>query len=135
MNIFERAARCKLRFATSGGEYTTELLFDLPLQHATKPNLDSIAVAVHRELKGMAETSFVSDLEPNARKEKLELQLEILKHIIEHKKSVIVANETRVKNAELRRKLNEALEAKEGEVLKNMSPEELKKKLAELDAK
>ncbi len=135
MNIFERAARCKLRFVTSGGEYTTELLFDLPLQHATKPNLDSMAVAVNRELKTMEETSFVSTDEPNPRREKLELQLEILKHIIEHKKSVIAANQTRVKNDEMRRKLTEALEAKEGEVLKNMSPEELKKKLAELDAK
>lgn len=132
MNIFERAARAKLRFSSSVGLLTTEDLFSLNLtERGNKPSLDAVAREVHKELKGLEEVSFV-DTKPNPRKEELQLQMDILLHVIESKKSDLAAAETRAKRAELRRQLTEVLAAKQGEALKSMSMEDLQAKLAEL---
>lgn len=132
MNIFERASRAKLRFATAIGELTAEQLWDLPLAvRGDRPDLDKIARAVHFELKGLDEVSFV-DTKPDPRKVDLELRFDILKHIIDSKKTDAAAAQTAAQNAEFKRKLLDALAAKEGEELSKLSADDLKKKLAEL---
>lgn len=131
MNIFERAARRQLRFKSSVGLLSTEELFTLDLVHKSKPNLNAIGVGIMEELKGMSDFNLV-ETKPNERKDELELQLEIVKNIIESKKVDAQAAETRAKRADLRRQLVEVLAAKEGEALKSMSADELRAKLAEL---
>lgn len=132
MNIFERAARAKLRFASSVGELTTEQLFDLPLATTgNRASLDRVAREVYGELKTYDDISFI-ETKPEPRKVQLELQLEIVKHVIESKKADLAAVETRAKKAELRRQLTEVLAKKQGEQLEGLSVEDIQKKLAEL---
>lgn len=131
MDIFERAARRKLRFDSPVGELMVENLYDLHLSHATKPNLDSMAREVFSELKGIEEISFV-ETKPDPLKIDLTLKLDILKSVIESKKADLVAVENRAKRADLRRQLTEALASKQGESLKAMSVEDIQAKLAEL---
>jgi len=132
MDIFERAVRAKLRFSSSLGELTTEQLFDLPLTaKGNQASLDSLARRVFNELKLIGEISFVES-KPDPRKTELTLQLDILKYVIESKKAAAEAAESRVKKAELRRQLTEALEAKKGQELQSMTTEQIQAKLAEL---
>ncbi len=136
MNIYERAARAKLRFTSTGtptGELATEHLFDLPLTSTgNRASLDKIARDVHGQLKQFDECSFV-ETKPNPEKIAMELRLEILKAVIESKKADAKAAETRAQRAQLRERLTEALATKEGEQLKGKSVDELRKQLAELD--
>ena len=132
MNMFERAARCGLRFNSSKGEITTEDLFDLPLEATgNRLSLDQVAREVYKELKSYDEVSFVQT-KPEPRRVSLELQMEIVKHVTESKKADLAAVETRAKKAELRRQLTEALAAKQGEELKGLTVEQIQTKLADL---
>ena len=62
-NIYHRAARLKLRFASPKGLLTVEDLWDLPLTGAN--SLDGIALNLHRLQKSKADepTSFVTPVE------------------------------------------------------------------------
>lgn len=139
MNIFERASRAALRFPSVKGELTTEDLWNLPLVASTratrdvKVDLDTVARTVNSNLKNVTEESFVN-LKPDPRKTTFELQLEIVKHIIESKMSDQAAAESRAAKAEQRRILIEALSTKQNEKVGAMSEEEIKAKLAELDS-
>lgn len=138
MNIFERAARSKLRFESLAGYITTEDLWDLPLVATKRANrnervdLDTIARATSSALRGMDQDSFV-EMKPDPRKVVYELQLEILKHIIASKVADQQAAETRAAKAEQRRVLTEALAQKESSEIGAMSKEEILAKLAELN--
>lgn len=136
MNIFERAARRQLRFKSSVGMLTTEDLFTLDLRHPRKPNLNAIGVGIMDELKAIGTNEFdlVDDVKPNERKDELDLQLEIVKHIIESKKADALAAQTRMDKAAKRQKLSELLANKQDEALKGMSQEEILAELAKLDA-
>jgi len=132
MNIFERAARNRTRFQVTGGNLTVEDLFDLPLTaFGNKRDLDKVAREVHAELKGYEEASFVTT-KPEPRKVELQLQMDIIKYIIECKQRDVAAAETRAKNLAEERRLLEILERKEGEKLEAKSEDEIRKRLAEL---
>lgn len=134
MNIFERASRNKLRFATPIGEVTAEQLWDFPLTaRGERPDLDKIARAVHFELKDTEEVSFVN-VTPNPRRADLELRLDILKHVIAAKQAQATAAEKAAENAERKRKLLAALSAKEDATLTSMSREEIEAEIAKLAA-
>lgn len=130
MNIFERAARNKLRFASSKGELTVENLWDLPLTGKVL-DLDTLARETNRELKSIEEGSFVN-VAPDPRKSLLELKLDILKHIIQAKLEdqarAIKAKET----ADRRRKLLEVLEKKEEGELSGLTKEQIQAELERL---
>src|SRR5262245_27964224 len=132
MSIFERATRQKLRFASSVGDLNVEQLWDLNLTaKADKPDLDKLARAVHAELKGIEDGSFV-DIKPDPRKGELELKLDILKRIIEVKKADKAAAEKRAENAEQKRRLLAALDSKKEAELAGMSKEQLEEAIAKL---
>lgn len=134
MNIFERAAREKLRFASSVGELTTEQLWDLPLTaKGERPDLDKLARSVFSGLRSLEEGSFVT-LKPDPRKVEAELRLDILKHVIQAKIDAKAAAEKAAENAERKRKLLAALSHKEEAALVGMSKEEIEREIAKLDA-
>lgn len=127
MNIFERAARTKLRFHSTKGNLTTEDLFDLSLT-----SLDSLARSINSLLKAEGEESFI-ETKPE-KNTVLELQLDILKHVIATK---ITALEAAKKGAETKAQIDtikQLLVEKKSEALKSMSTEELEVKLAGLSA-
>lgn len=133
MNIFEQAARKKLRFNSVKGPLSAEHLFDLPLSSKTGFDLDSVAKAVNAALKAETEESFVSTVS-NPRKADLELALEIVKHVIAGR----IAENEALRQKEARRaerdRLIGALANKEEQAIASMSADEIKKRLAELDA-
>lgn len=138
MNIFERAIRGKIRFASSVGGLTVEQLFDLPLtagasRGAPPPSLDSVGREIVRGLKSI-ETESLVETRPNPEKAMLELQLEIVKHVIASKQADIAAAATRAANAEERRILVEAYADKKTDAIKNLPMEEIEKRLAALNA-
>ena len=126
LNIFERAARAKLRFLTSRGNLSTEQLFDLTLT-----DLDTVARSVNKQIKDAGEESFIEENQSKAQVADT-LRLDILKSVIKSKQSAIAAAETRAANATRRRRLEAALANKEDESLLEMSAEEIKAELEEL---
>ena len=134
MNIFEQATRQALRFPSARGDLTTEQLWDLPLQSKSQFDLDTVAKTVNAALKGVAEESFVSTTN-NPAKDKFELMLEVVKHIIAFK----VKQAEDVRQAQARRdernKLLGVLADKQDEALKALTPEQIEARLKELDGK
>lgn len=121
-NIFERASRNKLRFVTERGNLTTEDLWDLELTRGAV-NLNDMAKAINRELKGAEEEDFVTKASP--RNVTLKLKLEILKFVIETKLEEAKASEERAVSADKKRRIAAVLAEKQDDELKSMSPEEL----------
>lgn len=133
MNIFERAARGKLRFASMSGLLTTEQLFDLPLTASVGRNsLDSIGREIVRGLKSI-ETESLVETRPNPEKADLELRLEIVKHVIASKQADAEAAAKRAANAEERRILTEAYADRKTDAIKALPIEEIEKRLAALN--
>lgn len=131
VNLFEAASRKQLRFTSSKGLLTVEHLWLLPLTSANGDSLDKLAMAANRELRELAEDSFVES-KPNPRKAELTLQLDILKHVIGVKQA-----ENAAKLADTQRKtqiaqIEAALAEKQGDALKGMSAEDLEQKLKDL---
>jgi hypothetical protein len=128
-DIFEQAARKKLRFASSVGDLTAEQLWDLPLTHKSRPSLNELAIATAKELRDLGDFSFV-DVKPDPRKDVLTLQLAIQKRVIEVKMAEAALAQEASKRAERKQKILEALEKLEGNELAAKSRDEL---LAELN--
>lgn len=123
MSIFEKASKAKLRFSTSRGQLSTEDLWDLSLE-----SLDQIAVAIDKALETAGKKSFIGKRDTT--NTTLELQLEILKHIIEVK---LAEKDAKAKRAEKSAKVAELkalIAEKSVEELRGKSTQEL---LAELD--
>lgn len=132
MNIFERAARAKLRFDSTVGLLTVEDLFDLPLtSRGSNPDLDKVARVVNAELRSITEDSFV-ETKPDPRKTELALKLEIAKHVIAIKQAQAAAAENAATRAARRERLLEVLASKETEELKGMTREQIAAELASL---
>ena len=130
--MFEKASRCMLRFQTERGLLGVEQIWQLPLtdKAGSRFSLDTLAKAVNKELRDSEEESFVE--EKSSRSEELELKMEILKHIIGVRKDEAKERERRIAAAQQLKKIDEILESKEDDALRNKSPEELRKIREEL---
>lgn len=126
MNMFERASRNKLRFSTKRGLISTEDLWDLSLQ-----DLDHIAIAVNKQVKEQGTESFLAQKQSTT-STVLQLQLDLLKHVISSKESAAEAAKTRAVNDAKRARLQEILGQKEEQELMSKSTEELEKMLSEM---
>ena len=117
MNIFERAAREKTRFAFKGS-IGVEELWDLSLT-----NLDTIYGNLETELEGLPKKSLLST--NSKQREEIEFKQEIIKHIVETKKieaeQKSVAKEKSVK----KQMILDILAKKQNQSYENMSVEEL----------
>lgn len=130
MSIFEQASRLKLRFASVKGALTIEHLWDLPLQSKTSFDLDTVAKAVARDLKAVTEESFVVETSPA--NTVLILKLDVVKHIIAVRLAENAAATNRSARSAERQKLLGILADKQDESLKNLTPEQIQKRLDEL---
>ena len=134
MNIFETASRKSCRFPSPRGELTTEQLWTLPLLDArTGFDLDTVARTVNAGLKAVTEESFVN-VRPDPRKDGFEIQLEIVKHIIDVKQAEAAAKLATAEKVAKRAKLLEALASKEEQEMAGMSKEDILKQLDDLAA-
>ena len=125
MNIFERASRNKLRFTTRKGALATEDLWDLNLE-----TLDSIAKSIHKQLKEEDDVSFI---EPKTKTNlTVQLQMDIVKHVIEAKITQREAGKKRAETMAQIDQINEILQRKQVESLASKSTDELAAMLSEL---
>lgn len=130
-NLFEQATRNKLRFESTKGPLSVEQVWDAPLTSRNGFSLDDIAKQAKRELDALSEESFVEQVSPL--KSVAVLKLEVVKHIISVKLAEKEVASKRAERAELRRQLTEALAEKQSDAIKNMSTEEIQKRLKELE--
>lgn len=119
MNIFERAVREKTRFNFKG-LISVEDLWDLSLE-----NLDSIWVALETDLEKLPKKSLLET--STKQRNEIEFKQEIIKHIVETKKTEKLANEQSKANAAKKQMVLDIIEQKKNEDLKSMSLEELTK--------
>jgi hypothetical protein len=131
INVFEQASRLKLRFQTTVGQLSVEDLWELPLQHQSRPNLDDLAKGLNRELKDVRnDESFVK---PEVKgSELLELRFAIVKHIIDVKVLERDARQQQAKKAEEKQKLLALLDQKENQALESLSVDEIRARIAAL---
>jgi len=132
MNIFETAARQKLRISSERGHLTVEQLWDLPLSSAKGISLDSIGRDIQRELREITEESLV-ETRPSPQKAMLTLILDVIKHIIATKQSENAAFQAAGKRTMERKKLLDILASKKDAELSEMTVEQINSRLLELD--
>jgi len=130
MDLYKKATRKKLRFPSIRGMLSVEDLWDLPLIAPGDFSLDGVAKAINRQLKTSEEESFV---EPKKEEENLlEIQLDLVKDIIQYKIDMATAAEKREATKAKKAKILAALERKEDADLEEQDAESLKKMLDEL---
>ncbi len=122
--MFEKASRLKIRFPYKGS-VTTEDLWDLTIKE-----LDSIFKTLNAQAKVSKEESLLDT--KTKEDEVVDLQISIIRHVVEIKKQEIEAKKTASERAEKKQKLLEILDEKRNADLKNKSAEDLEKMIAEL---
>lgn len=127
-NIFELAARGKIRFASKRfASLTVEDLFDLNLRE-----LDDIAKGINRSINSEKEESFLSENKNPVQKD-LQLRLEILKYVINVLETEQKARMEAASKAAKRQKLIDSLAQAEDRENAQKTPEQIRAELAALD--
>lgn len=133
MNIFEQAAKQKLRFQSPIGMLTVEQVYDLQLENARHNiDLDRLAVSLDAELASTATKSFVK--KTTDRNKVAQLRMDIVLHIIATKVDAKAEADKRATVAAERAKLMDALARAKDAALGAMSEADILKALAALDA-
>lgn len=125
-NIFEYATRNKVRFSFRG-LISVEDLWDLSLT-----NLDSIYKELNKQSKQSEEESLLNI--KTQEDEFLNVQIEIVKHIVSVKLAEKEAREKASAKKAQKQKIMSIIAAKQDEALQNSSIDELQKMLDELDS-
>lgn len=124
-NIFEYVTRNKVRFSFRG-MISVEDLWDLSLT-----NLDSIYKELNKQSKQSEEESLLNI--KTQEDELLNVQIEIVKHIVSVKLAEKEAREKASAKKAQKQKIMSIIAAKQDEALQNSSIDELQKMLDELD--
>ena len=132
MNIFLEASRKKLRFNCSLGNLTVEDLWALSLSSRSQNavTLNTLAISAHEEIQKAGKVSFVGSAKSGNKT--AELQLEILKTIIEIKEKEAEDATQREATRSRIEKLKELKAKKAEDALENLTEEELDAELAKL---
>ena len=125
MGMFEMACANKLRFTTRKGNFTAEDLFDLPLQSDRDTSLESIWVALNKEIKD-TDTSESPLKTTNGASKELTTKFAIVSRVIEIR---LAARDARI-GAKAKKERNEQIMRliadKENDALAGKSIEELR---------
>ena len=124
-NMFEVATREKMRFPFKG-MISVEDLWDLSVQ-----NLDKVFKTLNSQRKEAQEESLLNT--KSSEDERLETQIEIVKHIVSVKLEEQAARVKEAENKEKKQKIMALMAKKDDEEMENMSKEELQKLLDELE--
>lgn len=130
-NVFEKASRAKLRFATARGNLSVEQLWDLPLDKG-EVNLYNLAQDLLTQVadKPAEKLSFFS--KAIAVDETAELKFEIVKHIVTVRVAEAEAQQTEAIKRTQRAELDALIATKKAEAKQNLSLEELEAMRAKL---
>lgn len=124
-NIFEIASRQKFRYPYKG-MITTEDLWDL-----SPAQLDIVYKALNKDVKVTQEESLLDKLS-NAEAEIL-MKIDIVKHIFNVKKEEAATEKQKIANAAKKQLILGALARKQENAIENMSEDDLRKMLSELE--
>lgn len=130
-NIFEYAARNKLRFQSVKGPLTAEQLWDVPLRSSDDFNLNTVAKAANKALEESGE-NFV-DTTKTAEHKRREMVMETIKYVIQTKIDEEKAAEKWAANRKERQQLLDILADKQAGKLSELSEKQLQKRIAELE--
>lgn len=123
MDILEKAIRLKLRFNFKG-MLTVEDLWDLKLNE-----LDMIYKELNQQKKLQESESLLTN---NLINDIVNLQIEIIKYVVEQKQAEQLAEQTKIEKQQQKQKILEILSRKQDEDLQNKSTEDLLKMLENL---
>lgn len=135
MDLFEAAVRKKLRFPSGKGLLTVEDLWDLPLTSAkpTDVSVQSVATplfARQNELSGVQSIFEANAAKPSPEKVTVDLQVEIIKHVVATRRREADAATLAAAKASERAVLQAQLAKKK---LEGASVEDLERQLAALN--
>lgn len=130
--MFEKAARLKLRFPSPQGALSVEDLWDLPLTSTrlNQANLNNIAKGISRQLKAEGEEDFVNP--KSGADTVLQVQLDIVKHIIQVKQTENEAARMVADRRQKKERIMEIIAKKQDQELEGKPLEELTAMVAEL---
>jgi hypothetical protein len=128
--VFEKAVRLKLRFPSPQGGLTVEDLWDLPLISNRAANLNSIAKEISRKLKAEGEEDFVNP--KSGADTVLQLQLDIVKHVIQVKQAENEASRLLVERRQKKERIMEIIAKKQDAELEGKPLEELTAMVSDL---
>ena len=123
MDILEKAIRLKLRFNFKG-MLTVEDLWDLKLNE-----LDMIYRELNQQKKLQESESLLTN---NLINDIVNLQIEIIKYVVEQKQAEQLAEQTKIEKQQQKQKILEILSRKQEDDLQNKSTEDLLKMLENL---
>ena len=117
MNIFEKAVRIKLRVESNRGLLTVEDLWDLKVEE-----LDGLYRKFKKEARDAEEESLINPVRVD---EKLNLKIEVLKHVVTVKLAEREAASKRADTARKKAELLELIKSKENSAMAEKSLDEL----------
>lgn len=126
--IFEMASQFKFRYPYKG-LITTEDLWDL-----TPDQLDTVYRNLTKELKATDEDSLIytRSADENVKANELKNKIEVVKYIFSHKQQVAELHRMAAANAAEKQRILAVLADMEDNALRNMSKDDLLKRLSEL---
>lgn len=125
IDMFEKAARQKIRIPCEKGWLYVEDLFDLTLKE-----LDKIYKILNTQLKTAKEDSLLDVKDTST--SKLELRVDLVKYVFGVKKSEEAVAAARIANKQKKEFLMTVLEEQQKDEIKKMSSDDIKKMLEEL---
>ena len=125
MNMFEVAAKKKLRFESPAGLLTVENLWDLPIKDKAVC-LNTVGQYLLKEVQENQNSEFS---ENSSVKNDSDVKLEIVRYIIEAKKTYAKRAEDAALSRMNNNRIRDIIEAKKAEELSSMSIEDLEKML------
>ncbi len=131
-NIFEYAARHKIRFPSIRGELSVEQLWDVPLRSRDDFNLNAVAKVANKALKEVSEESFVETTK-TIEHTRREAVMEIVKYVIDAKLAEEEAAKTRATRKQDKEKLLSILAEKQAGKLSELSEREVQRRIAALE--
>jgi len=126
MNIFEQAAKLKIRF-NFRGVISIEDLYDLSLEE-----LNILYMQINKKLKEQTDEGLLREARSNKYTESLQLQLDLLKHIFDEKEAAMQAIKAEKLRKDKKARIMEIISNKQDQELLNKPTEELMKMLDEL---
>jgi len=126
MNIFERAAKEKVRFEFRG-VITTEDLWDLSMG-----DLDVLFKEINIILKEQSGEGLIKDTSKSTISEALQLRADIVRHVFEEKQKMANDAEAKKLRQEKKKRIMEIITDKQDETLASKSVAELKEMLDDM---
>ncbi|CAH9017056.1 putative coil containing protein [Vibrio phage 193E37-1] len=132
MELFAKAVKSGLTFATERGRITPQDLWNLPLTGNNGFNLKTVSRELLKAVKVTQEEDLVT--ETNSVDASNQLRLEVIKFIIADKKEEKEINEKTLENKQKREQLLKLKAKKQGEAMEELSVEEIDAQLAALNS-